>query len=469
MSSRSARVFAVLTAVGLLGAVMAAPSGAATRTAAQVTKKSLQIVLIVPDIDALRAKGINVSNLSTADFTKRFQGYVDAFGPINGRKIEVKAVGWDPIDATSFDKACTAAAIDNKPFVVINGSGFQGQSIPCISVDNKTPFISGDMAYGQLLKASGKNLLTIGLPAEVAANAAAALVAKTGVVPKTAKIGILSSNIPGIKAAADTLEAQLKKRGYDVVSKVELNGLAADAGLLNRESAAAADTFQAKGVDTVFNTQSFTQLSGFFGEVEKGNLDFKVYGIDGQANACTPFSAGRAAYAEGTTCITAWDTKSVATKDSLKPDNALEAKCRKEFDAATGKKSLPGGTSGATTINGVTYEGDLAPPECMIANLLLPAIKKAGKNPTWDKVYANLLATTKAPAAYLSQGQGGFGKNKPYFANPVMHFEMMVNATADTPKDANGLYNGCGIPGACWVPVLVNGQEWFKVSANAKA
>ena len=75
MSSRSARVFAVLTAVGLLGAVMAAPSGAATRTAAQVTKKSLQIVLIVPDIDALRAKGINVSNLSTADFTKRFQGY----------------------------------------------------------------------------------------------------------------------------------------------------------------------------------------------------------------------------------------------------------------------------------------------------------------------------------------------------------------------------------------------------------
>ena len=291
--------------------------------------------MIEPDLDALRAKGINVSNETTADEVRHeWSGYVDSFGPINGRKIVLKTVGWDPIDATSFDKACTEATQDNHPFVVINGTGFQTSSIPCISVDNKTPFISGDMGYNALLKASGKNLLTLGLPGEVAATGAVELIVKTGVIPKTAKIGILSNNIPGLKAAGDALESALTKHGFDVASKVEVNGLAADLGLLNRETAAAATTFQAAGVDTVINTQSFTQTGAFFSEVEKNNLHFKVFAMDGQASTCTPFSAFRApCAAAGTTCITAWDARGVPTKDAVRADTAFEAKCRKQYDA----------------------------------------------------------------------------------------------------------------------------------------
>ena len=56
------------------------------------------------------------------------------------------------------------------------------------------------------------------------------------------------------------MEAALKKRGYDVVSKVEMNGLASSLGVLARESGAAVDTFKAAGVDTVFNLQSFTAV-----------------------------------------------------------------------------------------------------------------------------------------------------------------------------------------------------------------
>jgi hypothetical protein len=95
-------------------------------------------------------------------------------------------------------------------------------------------------------------------------------------------------------------------------------------------------------------------------------------------------------------------------------------------------------------------------------SLLLPAIKKAGKDLTWPKVYDNLLKTTQAPAAYMSNGEGGFGKNKTYFVNQV-HLMSLNAANAQTPKDANGLFNGCPAPINCWIPQLVGGQEWFPI------
>ena len=475
MRSRSARVFAVLTAAALMTPLFSGPSNASMRTAAPkvqgVTKKTIEIVVIVPDLDALRAKGISVSDETTADEVRQeWLGYVDAYGPINGRKIVLKTVGWDPIDATSFDRACTEATQDNHPFVVVNGTGFQTSSIPCISVDNKTPFFSGDMGYADLFDASGKNLLTLGLPGEVAATGAVELIVKTDAIPKTAKIGILSNNIPGVKAAGDALESELTKHGYDVASKIEVNGLSADLGLLNRETAAAATTFQAAGVDTVLNTQSLTQTGAFFDQVERNNLNFKVFNVDGQASTCTPFSGFRApSAAAGTTCITAWDARGVPTKDAVKADTAFEAKCRRQFDSVREIPSLPGGGNGSLDVEGVHYEQDIVPNECTITSLLLPAIKKAGKNLTWDKVYKNLLATKKGPAAFLSEGEGGFAKNKPYFANPVMHFTVLsVPADGHGPPDANGLWDGCAIPAPCWVSQEIDGQEWFPISGKPK-
>ena len=203
MGRRSTRVSAGLVMFGLVAALLAAPAAASTRTAAAaqqgVTKDAIQVVLITPDIDALKAKGVQ-SRSSNASFATKFTAYVNAFGPINGRKVEVKQIGWDPIDPTSFDKVCTEATQDNKPFVVVNGTGYQTASIPCISVDNKTPFVYGDMAANLVLKASGKNLVTLQPPPEVTAATAADIINKEKLIPKTAKIGILSNNEPTLKA-----------------------------------------------------------------------------------------------------------------------------------------------------------------------------------------------------------------------------------------------------------------------------
>jgi hypothetical protein len=464
MVGKTRALVSLAVGIGLATAGLSGPAGAATPAAGQgVTKDTIEVVLLVPDIDGLKARGIDVANLSTADFVNRLSAYVDAYGPINGRKIVLNPVTWDPIDVTTMDEACISATQDNKPFVVINGSGYQTSSIPCVTVDNDTPFITGDMSYEALQKGSGKNLVTVSLPSEVAATAAVEALDEAKILPKATKIGILSNNYPGVKAAGDTLERELEKRGYDVVTKVELNGLAADVGLLGREGAAAVTTFQDAGVEAVFSPQVF--LSGFLGERERAGADFELFVVDGQSNVCTPISVAVViSAADGSTCITAWDSASVPTKDAIEPDNKLEAKCRKQYEAATGVETTSGASGSPRTIDGITYPGDISPLECNIASFLFPAIEKAGKNLTWDKVYAAIMKSTNLPTARLSNGKGGFAKNKPYFTNPVMHFEKLSFADGSTPKDANGLYNGCAIPAPCLVPQVINGQEWFAVA-----
>ena len=468
MIRKPIRFMAGLALVGLLGVVAIAPASATTHSqssAQGITDKEIDIVALVSDLDGLRSKGINLPpKLTTGNLLKRWQGYADAYGPINGRKVVVKPAVWDPIDATTFDKACTSATQDNKPFVVVNGNGYRQSSLACITVDNQTPMFYGESVYDQLVKASGNRLVSLGLTAESNAATTTALLKKGNLVPKTAKIGLLSGNEPGIKAAGDAMEAELKKAGYNVAQKVEVNTLNADPTAQNREAAASVATFQSAGVDTVMVFIPFTSNQGFYQEAQRTNAGFKTFIVDASSSMCTQFGASRIpAEVVGVPCVTTWDTRATAAKDGVKKDNAFEAKCRSDFDSFAGEKSQAGVPAGDITANGVTYTEDLPPNECTIMSVLLPAIKKAGKNPTWEKVYKNILASGKGGAAYMSNGEGQFAKGKPYYATQV-HVENLATASGSTPKDANGVtFNGCPVPVNCFVPQLVDGQEWFPV------
>ena len=463
-----ARLVAGLALVGLLAAAAAMPASATTRRQSDtqgITDDEIEVVALVADLDGLRSKGISLpEKLTTGNLLKKWQAYADAYGPINGRKVVVKPAVWDPIDATTFDKACAQATQDNSPFVVVNGNGYRQSSLACITVDNQTPMFYGESVYDDLVDASQGRLVALGLNAESNAATTASLIKKGGLVDKAAKIGILSGNEPGIKAAGDALEKELKKAGYDVASKVEVNTLNADPTAQNRESAAAVATFDAAGVDTVFVAIPFTSNQGFYQELQRSGSDISTYILDASSSLCTQFGASRIpAEVVGTPCITTWDTRALPTKDGVKKDNAFEAKCREQFDEFSNQQSQAGVPAGDVTAGGVTYTEDLPPNECTIMRTLLPAIEKAGKNPTWDKVYKNILKSGKGGAAYMSNGEGQFAKNKPYYATQV-HLEELNTANAQTPKDAtNGTFNGCPAPVNCFVPTLIDGQEWFPV------
>ena len=165
----------ICTAAAAVG-LSALPAGAAAPSQQQgVDKDSIEVVVIVPDLDTLRSKGIQVGAGTNESFAQRFSAIADAYGPINGRKVVTKIVAWDPLDATSFEKACTAATIDNKPLVVMNGAGYRDSSFPCVTIDNKTPFMTGDPATPELVKASENRLVTLSLPPAVGAKSAVQL------------------------------------------------------------------------------------------------------------------------------------------------------------------------------------------------------------------------------------------------------------------------------------------------------
>jgi len=482
------RLLAGVVLVGLVGAATVVPAGAAARTQAQqgVTDSEITVVAIVSDLDGLRSRGFQLgAKLTTGNLLKRWQGYADVFCKqaaadgikgvkvsgnnctINGRKIVVKPAVWDPIDATTFDKACIQATQDNKPLVVVQGNGFRQSSIGCITVDNKTPFVFGESVYAALNKASGNRLLTLGVEAEANAKATVALIKKTEYIPATAKNCILGGNEPGLKAAADALEKDLKKAKYTVSQRVDVNTLNADPTAQNRESAAAVATFKSAGCDTVFVVIPFTASQGYYQEAARSNAGFKTLIFDAATSLCTQFGASRTpAEVAGAPCVTTWDTRAVPAKNAIKADNAFEKQCRTDFDAFMGGKSLPGVPAGDIVIqNGPTYSEDFAPGECTIMSFLVPAIAKAGKNLTWDKVYDQIIASGKGPAAYMSDGEGEFAKNKPYYATKI-HVQVLNTANANTPKDANGLFNGNPAPVNAWVPVLIDGKEWFPVDVK---
>lgn len=467
MRARKVPAILVGLAVGaaaLAGGVSASSASTHRAAAPGITDDEITIVALVSDLDGLRSKGFSLPpKLTTGNLLKRWQAYADAYGPINGRRVVVKPAVWDPIDNTTFDKACTQATQDTKPFVVVNGSGFRPSSVGCITVDNATPMVLGESADEALFEASKGNLVSLGLSAEANARSTAALVEKSKLVPKTAKIGILTGNEPVTQTAGETLAAALESRGFDVASSIVVNTLPGDTAAMNRESAAAVATFKSAGVDTVFNLLPFVAATGYYQEAQRSGAGFSNLIMDSANSTCTQFSASRTPpEIAGAPCITTWDTRALPTKDGVKADSAFEKKCRTVFDDAFATTSQPGVPAGDITVGGVTYVEDLPPNECTIMSFLLPAIDKAGKNPTWAKVYRNILASGKGDAAYMSDGEGAFGKRKPYFATNV-HAVTFNPASAQTAKDANGTFNGCPAPVNCWVPQLVDGREWFPV------
>ena len=466
MVRTAVRAVCGLVVVGLLAGTLAAPAGGTLREATQgVSDDEIEIVVLVADLTQVRAQGFNLpAKLTTERLLAQWEYLANQAGKINGRRIKITGVGWDPLDATSFDRICVKATQDTKPFLVAVNSGYRQDSVGCITVDNNTPFYSGDPAYGALQEASGRNLVTLAPSAEALAKTTAQVAGKQKLVPASAKIGILSANGVALKAAGDTLEKELKRQKLNVVRKIELNTLQGDNTAVNREAAAAVATLQSAGVDTVFVLPGFTSTTGFFQEVKRTGADFNVLLVDTAAAACTQFGASRTPVeAAGAPCVTTWDTRAVPTADGVEKDNAFEAECRKKWEGHFGDPTIPGVPAGDLVINGVTLGEDMTPNPCTMMSLLIPAIKKAGRNVTWAKVYDNLMKTTSAPAAYMSDGEGGFAKGKPYFANKV-HLQKLAIANANTPKAANGTYNGCPQPTNCFIPELVDGEEWFPIA-----
>jgi ABC-type branched-subunit amino acid transport system substrate-binding protein len=440
--------------------------GGGGATATGVTDDSIKVGVLVADLDGLRASGVDLpESLTTANLANRWLHTFEewnAEGGINGRQIEPVTIGWDPVDPASFEDVCNEATLDEEVFMVVNASGFRGGAVPCFTVDHDTFFFFGEGSDLGTIEASGENLVVMGVPAEVSGATAANVALEDGFVDDDDRVGILSGNEPAIQAGGNAVESALEEAGVDV-TKVEINSLQADVTAINQESAAAVDTFAAEGVDFVFVTLPFVAVEGFFGEAGESGSRFDYMIVDIGQSACAAFGASRTpAEAAGAPCVTAWNTWALPDGEGLREPTEFEAECRERFDEQFDTESYPGVPTGEeiTTSDGRTLSSDFAASECTMLPLLRQALETAGDDLTHESLHAAFLEITSAPAAMLSDGGGGFGPDKPFFANRMHAVQLVVNSP-DAALDANGeTYNGCPAPVNCWVPLTGN---WFDI------
>jgi hypothetical protein len=284
---------------------------------------------------------------------------------------------------------------------------------------------------------------------------------ESGTIPDGDTVGVLAGNGPADAAGAAATREILEGAGYNV-ELVELNTLQGDVGAINQESAAAVGTFRAAGVGHVLMLLNFTNQSGFY---DAAGTDFTVTVIDISPSNCTPFGASRTPPAAmGTTCIAAWDNSNTA-EGGLRADNQFEAECRAHFDEVFASEfptpSSPGVPSGQviTLPDGTQLSSDYAWMDCTMTNVMEQSLRGAGINPTRQSAHDAALALGEMPVANASDGQGTYGPGKTFLADWVHPLEL-TPASLDTPKNAQGTYNGCPAPVNCWVPTS---DQWFPI------
>lgn len=443
--------------------------GSSKETSPGVTETEIKIGVAVSDLDGLRASGISLAPaLTTGNLSKRITSYFDewnAAGGIQGRKVVPVVITWDPVKPATQEKVCADATINNELLAFVNANGMGAKYIQCIS-DAGVPVFFGDTA--PLAAYANDTLTTIAAPVEIMASAGTQGAIDAGTITKTTKVGILNGNGPEHIASTAAVKKVLAKAGVpdSNITSVNVNTLVGDPAVASSEAAAAVNTFKAAGVTNVLVGLQFTSSGGFWDNITPTTFTLTV--LDTASSNCTQYGASRVKpSAVGATCFTVFGD-SVTKDGKLREENAFEKDCRAKFDALSAKtndypsKSYPGVPSGDTIklADGTVLSSDYPPNECTFMVVLKRAFdaigNKALNRESLMKAVRNLGSVDVALA---SDGKGSQAPGKVYLSDYI-HGDKLTAATKDTPRNADGTFNGCPTPTNCFIPVT----PWSKIT-----
>lgn len=269
--------------------VPGAPSLPGPRTAAAsgVTTDSINITQTYIDLDKLKAIGVTLDIADFQDISKVFWNEINKCGGINGRKVNLTFVPWNPVapDATSTgaQAACLKATEDTKPLIIV------GQlSLPygrCMAVDHKKITINPGTTSD--FKDSDGHLFFTGPADDTITVADATDLAASGVL-KGKKVGIETVNTANPPGFADSVKNTfvdvLKAKGVNVVAfdVMPCVGVVCTSGI-----PLAVQKMKDAGVDTLINGGlSVTTLAPYVAEMKKQSFKPTVWdmGLQGGLN-----------------------------------------------------------------------------------------------------------------------------------------------------------------------------------------
>lgn len=461
-------------AIALLATACSSGGGSggdqSSQTSPGVTETEIRIGVAVADLDGLRASGLALAPaLTTENLSKRITSYFDewnAAGGIQGRKVVPVVLTWDPIKPTTQEKLCAEATINNELLAFFNDGGMGTKYVQCIS-DAGVPVLFGNTA--PLAAYASGTLTTIAAPVEVMAAAGTQGAIDSGTITKTSKVGILNGNGPEHMASTAAAKKVLTSAGVPEsnITTVNVNTLVGDTGVASAEAAAAVNTFKAAGVTNVLVGLQFTSSGGFWDNVTPTTYTYTI--LDTASSNCTQYGAARVkSSAIGATCYTVFGD-SVTKDGKLREETAFEKSCRARFDALSAKtndfptKSYPGVPSGDTIklADGTVLSSDYPPNECTFMTMLQRAFTGIGtKALNRESLMSAIRNLGPVDVALASDGKGSQSPDKPYVSDYI-HGDKLTGATKDTPRSADGTFNGCPTPTNCFIPVT----PWSKIAS----
>jgi len=454
-------VGAVCSLALLATACSSGDSNQSSQTSPGVTETEIKIGVAVSDLDGLRASGISLAPaLTTGNLSKRITSYFDEWneaGGIQGRKVVPVIMTWDPVKPATAEKVCADATINNELLAFINANGMGAKYIQCIA-DAGVPTFFGDTA--PLAAYANDTLTTIAAPVEVMAASGTQGAIDAGTITSTTKLGILNGNGPEHIASTAAVKKVLADNGVPEanITSVNVNTLVGDPAVASSEAAAAVNTFKAAGVTNVLVGLQFTSSGGFWDNVTPQTFKYTI--LDTASSNCTQYGAARVKpSAIGATCFTVFGD-SVTKDGKLREENAFEKECRAKFDALSAKtndfptKSSPGVPSGDTIklADGTVLSSDYPPNECTFVTIMKRAFDAIGNKALNRESFMQAIRNLgSVDVALASDGKGSQAPGKVYLSDWI-HGGLLTPATKDTPRNANGTFNGCPTPVNCFVP-----------------
>jgi len=234
-----------MTVVALL--VVAAPAGAATRTASAttegVTKKEIKLGVTYVDLEAIRAQ----VNLDIGDFPKMYTAIFDDLnrkGGINGRKVVPVFAPVNPLGTAPSQAACVKLVEDEKVFAVTGF--FLGDGPLCYVEQYETPVVGGTQSAEKLARAKAP-WFTLEPGDQVAAQAVDALTADGTF--KGGKLGIIVSNDAG--PLYDSVVAPALKQHKVSGTTASITATQGDSVAIEREAGAILERFKSEGINKI--------------------------------------------------------------------------------------------------------------------------------------------------------------------------------------------------------------------------
>lgn len=377
------------------GGVTAEPKsddGTPTASDVGVTADTLTVAYVYPDLADLVKQGVVDDIAPTVEALAPLVKQVNDEGGINGRKLELRGVTWDPLKfPASLISTCTQVAEDEPNFIAISSSFF-GDGASCLAGDHHVPLLTLSGMAGSLFEDISADTFLFNVTFEAAQRSAVAALDKAGKLDGL-KLGAVIRDEPGGKEAVeDGLRPALKEAGHSLDEVAVIAGNGDPASL-----SAAVQRFKNAGVDGVFLLANISVAAGFVTEAQRQGYQPQYFGSD-QSETTTAAVAKNVppGSLDGALGVSFKRAEGKVDAADVSPEDAACAKQR-------AKVQPPLAEPGTVAYNGYMQV-------CTMFRVMVRALGDAGQNPT----RASFVKAMEGQSSFDlgTGGKGGFGPDR---------------------------------------------------------